>query len=71
MFKNIIRLIITSLLTIFLISSNALAFHANGKSLIQLNVKDGLIKKDLQSEYCTINVKAHVIKEKNKKTKVS
>ena len=71
MFKNIIRLIITSLLTIFLISSNALAFHANGKSLIQLNVKDGLIKKELQSEYCTINVKAHVIKEKNKKTKVS
>ena len=71
MFKNIIRLIITSLLTIFLISSNALAFHKNGKSLVQINVTDGLIKKDLQSEYCTIKVQPDKIVEEDKKTKVS
>ena len=71
MFKNIIRLIITSLLTIFLIASNALAFHKNGKSLIQENAKDGLTKKDLQSEYCTIKVQPDKIVEENKKTKIS
>ena len=71
MFKNIIRLIITSLLTIFLISSNALAFHKNGESLIQENVKDGLTKKNLQSEYCTIKVQPDKIVEENKKIKVS
>ena len=45
MFKNIIRLIITSSLTVFLMVSNALAFHKDGKSLIQENAKEGLTKK--------------------------
>ena len=71
MFKKITQLVIVSLLSIFLITSNALAFHKNGESLIQENVKDGLTKKDLQSEYCTIKVQPDKIVEENKKIKVS
>ena len=51
--------------------SNALAFHKDGKSLIQENAKEGLTKKNFQSEYCTIKVQPDKIVEKNKKIKVS
>ena len=51
--------------------SNALAFHKDGKSLIQENTKEGLTKKNFQSEYCTIKVQPDKIVEKNKKIKVS
>ena len=71
MFKKITQLVIVSLLSIFLITSNALAFHKNGKSLTQENAKDGLTKKNLQSEYCTIKVKPKKIEKEEKKKKVS
>jgi hypothetical protein len=65
MFKNIIRLIITSLLTIFLIASNALAFHKeNAQPEIKKTEWDGTkeSKKDYENKYkqkyCALNSKA-------------
>ena len=65
MFKNIIRLIITSLLTIFLISSNAFAFHKeNAKTENQKTEWDGSkeSKKNYENKhkqkYCALDSKA-------------
>ena len=56
MFKNIIRLIITSSLTVFLIASNALAFHKDGKSLIQENVKEAFSQNIALSKFNLIKL---------------
>ena len=67
MFKNIVRLIITLLVSIFFIVSNVLAFHKDGTSIIELDSKDGVTTKNLQEQYCTSKVKTAKINEEIKK----
>ena len=56
MLKTSAKLIVTTLLTILLVNSDVLAFHKNGKSSITFDKNDGLLKKNLQSDYCTTEV---------------
>ena len=58
MFRKITQLAIVSLLSIFLVTSNALAFHKKGKSSFKIEKQDGFKKKDIQAEYCTQSVKS-------------
>ena len=71
MFKSIAKLIIASLLSILLVTSNAYAFHKNGKAKLTIDAKEELKKRDIQAEYCTVSVKKdeEVIKAKKKKKK--
>ena len=75
MFKNIKQLIITSLISIILITSNALAFHKGGKSQIEIEITEGLKKKDVLIKYCTSSIKKFtkieeiIEKNENKTTK--
>ena len=69
MFKNIIRLIITLLLSIFIISSNTLAFHKENSDTERKKTEwDGSkeSKKDYENEYkqkyCALSSKAQKIK---------
>ena len=59
-FKNLLLIIFFS---IFSINSNVLAFHKKGNSQTQIEITEGLKKKDVQLKYCTSNVKKLIITE--------
>ena len=69
MSKFILRLSVTTLLTLSLITSSVLAFHKDGEHSKNIDAIEGLKKKDVQSEYCTSGVKLETIKNKKPKAK--
>lgn len=59
-FKNLLLILF---LFIYSINSNVLAFHKKGNSQTQIEITEGLKKKDVQLKYCTSNVKKLIITE--------
>lgn len=67
MSKTSIKFFITILLSILLINSNSIAFHKAGNSEKDIQNIEGIKKKDIQSEYCTIQVEPYSKAPKTKK----
>ena len=63
MFKFILRLSATFLLSFLLITSNVLAFHKDGKYVREIKAGEGQKKNDVKSEYCTFLVEESTITE--------
>ena len=60
MFKITIKYLIGFLLSVLLINFNASAFHKEGNSEKHIKKTEGMIKRDVQSEYCTQQVEEFV-----------
>jgi hypothetical protein len=67
MSKTFIKFFITIWLSILLINSNSIAFHKAGNSEKDIQKIEGIKKKDIQSEYCTIQVEPYSKAPKTKK----
>ena len=67
MFKTSVKLFIAILLSILLINSNSIAFHKEGNSEKDIPIIEGIKKKDIQSEYCTVQIEKYSKARKTKK----
>lgn len=59
MFKTSVKFFIAIWLSILLINSNSIAFHKEGNSEKDIPIIEGIKKKDIQSEYCTVQVEKY------------
>jgi hypothetical protein len=75
MFKKFLKVSISLIFFCLFISSNVFAFHKGGKSQIEIEITEGLKKRDLQIKYCTSSIKKFtkteeiIEKDENKTTK--
>ena len=67
MSKFILKLLVTTLLSLSLITSSVLALHKDGEHSKTIDATEGLKKKTVQSEYCTSDVKLETVKDKKDK----
>ena len=67
MSKTSIKFYISIILSILLMSSNSIAFHKEGNSEKVIILSEGITKKDIQSEYCTFQVKKYSKPSQTKK----
>ena len=66
MIQILVRYLIYSIFFLFIITINSLAFHKEGNSEIDIDHAENIKKKDIQSQYCTIQVdKVVKLKEKS------
>ena len=67
MFKTSVKFFIAIWLSILLINSNSIAFHKEGSSEKDIPIIEGIKKKDIQSEYCTVQIEKYSKARKTKK----
>ena len=56
MTKVFVKYFISLIISFLLITSNTIAFHKEGNSEIDVEYAEGIKKKEIQSQYCTIQV---------------
>ena len=71
MFKSIAKLLLASLLSVLITTSNTIAFHKNDnfkKDKIVIEPSGNITKKNLQIDYCTVEVQGGKMRVKTKET---